>query len=172
MITIRPLTVEDIPVLRELAIRIYRETFSHNNTAENMEAFLATDYSLESFRSEFAEDGSLYFFAEEAGVPVGYLRLRKSTEAESLLGSNTIELHRLYIDPAHQGKRIGTILMEYALELAKGMGVDWIWLGVWEKNPKAQKFYDHWGFERFSQHVFQMGQEAQIDWLLKKRVRN
>jgi ribosomal protein S18 acetylase RimI-like enzyme len=169
--TIRELTRADIPELRGLAIRIYRDTFSGQNSAANMEAFLAKDYSLESFHREFDEPGSSYFFACDDFKPVGYLRLRKSREAEEQLGNNTIELHRLYVDVNYQGHGIGKLLMEFALGHAKKLNVDWLWLGVWEHNPRAQAFYSSWGFERFGEHIFQMGDEAQTDWLLKRRMK-
>jgi diamine N-acetyltransferase len=169
-ITIRELSRSDIPQLRELAIRIYRDTFSGQNSEANMEAFLAKDYSIESFEREFNEVGSEYFFASDGESPVGYLRLRKSDEAERELGHNTIELHRLYIDINYQGHGLGKLLMEFALKRASELNVDWLWLGVWEHNPRAQRFYASWGFERFGEHIFQMGDEAQTDWLLKKKI--
>jgi ribosomal protein S18 acetylase RimI-like enzyme len=170
MIAIRELSRQDIPQLRDLAIRIYRDTFSHQNSAENMEAFLRKDYSLDNFQREFNESGSQYFFACDDDEPVGYLRLRYNTEAEEHLGKNTIELHRIYVDAKYQGQRVGHKLMEFAIEKAKESGVDWLWLGVWEHNPKAQRFYERYGFTRFAEHVFQMGDDAQTDWLMKKRI--
>ena len=135
-----------------------------------MEAFINTDYTLDRFHQEFTEEGSRYFFAEEEGKPAGYLRVRKNNEAEKYLGQNTIELHRIYVDQKYQGKKVGALLMQHALDIAQQLKVDWIWLGVWEKNPRAQKFYEQWGFERFSEHIFQMGDESQTDWLMKKRI--
>lgn len=169
-ITIRELTRDDIPHLRDLAIRIYRDTFSSQNSEENMQAFLQKDYSVESFNREFDEPGSAYFFACDQEIPVGYLRLRRNNEASSYLGDNTIELHRLYVATSHQGKDVGRQLMELAIDYARKLKVDWIWLGVWEHNPRAQRFYAKWGFEKFSTHVFQMGDDAQTDWLMKKRL--
>lgn len=170
MITIRPLTPADIPELRDLAIRIYRETFAHLNTEEDMELFLATDYSVARFEEEFREPHSWYFFAVDGATTAGYLRLRKTSEVEHLLGSNTLELHRIYVDRPFQGKRVGTILMQHAIDMATAQKADWLWLGVWEKNPKAFEFYTRWGFEKFSEHVFQMGSDAQTDWLLRRRI--
>jgi ribosomal protein S18 acetylase RimI-like enzyme len=86
------------------------------------------------------------------------------------LGENTIELQRLYIDTAYHGKQIGKNLMEKALIYARENRYDWIWLGVWERNFNAQHFYAKWGFEKFGEHVFQMGDDPQIDWLLKKKL--
>jgi ribosomal protein S18 acetylase RimI-like enzyme len=70
----------------------------------------------------------------------------------------------------HQGKKIGVKLIELALSYAQHHKFDWIWLGVWEFNYRAQAFYKKFGFERFSQHVFQVGDDPQIDWLLKKKL--
>jgi ribosomal protein S18 acetylase RimI-like enzyme len=60
--------------------------------------------------------------------------------------------------------------MEKALIYARENRYDWIWLGVWERNFNAQHFYAKWGFEKFGEHVFQMGDDPQIDWLLKKKL--
>ncbi len=153
-----------------MAIRIYKDTFSHLNTKEDMETFLATDYSVARFEEEFQLPDSLYYFALVNDQPAGYLRLRKTKEVEHLLGPNTLELHRLYIDAVYQGRKIGALLIQHAIDVATSKKADWIWLGVWEKNLKAQEFYKRWGFEKFSEHVFQMGNDAQTDWLLKKKV--
>src|SRR6187402_519501 len=103
-------------------------------------------------------------------TPAGYLRVRKSNEADYYLGTNTMEIHRLYVDKHFHGKNAGALLMQHALDIARERKVDWVWLGVWEKNLRAQRFYQKWGFERFSEHVFVMGNDAQTDWLLKKKI--
>lgn len=168
--TITELTEDDIPRLRDIAIRIFRDTFTHLNTPENLEAFLERDYSIDSFLKEFAEPGSRYFFISDNDKPAGYLRLRKNKEVYHLLGPNTIEIHRLYVDPEWHGKKVGDQLMQFSIDVGKQDKCDWIWLGVWENNPRAQRFYEKWGFERFSEHDFFMGAEKQTDWLLRKRL--
>jgi ribosomal protein S18 acetylase RimI-like enzyme len=60
--------------------------------------------------------------------------------------------------------------MEKTMDYATSNKFEWIWLGVWEKNYKAQQFYARWGFERFSEHTFWMGDDPQVDWLLKKKL--
>ena len=167
---IKELSSYDIPALQDLAIRIFVDTFSHSNTSENMNAFLEKDYTVENFQKEFKEEQARCFFILDNDVPVGYLRVRKNNEAEHYLGTNTIEIQRLYVDQKFHGKNAGAMLMQHALDIATDLHVDWVWLGVWEKNPRALRFYQKWGFERFSEHVFQMGDEAQTDWLLKKKI--
>ncbi|HMJ71322.1 MAG TPA: GNAT family N-acetyltransferase [Cyclobacteriaceae bacterium] len=167
---IRELTEADIPELREIAIRIASDTFGHLNAPENMEAFLEKDYSTDSFIKEFREPGSRYFFISDDDRTAGYLRLRKSTEVNHILGTNTIELHRIYVDHSYHGKKVGDQLIQFAIDVAKENKHDWIWLGVWEGNPRAQRFYEKWGFEKFSEHDFFMGDDRQTDWLLRKKI--
>jgi diamine N-acetyltransferase len=129
--------------------------------------YLAFMDKLESQSIAPDSDDRLTFLHE--GI-VGFLRLRKSDEVADKLGNNSIELHRLYIHPDYKGMGIGNKLMETALTYSRQSKFDWIWLGVWEKNLNAQKVYAKWGFEKFSEHTFHMGNDAQTDWLMKKAL--
>jgi diamine N-acetyltransferase len=167
---IRPARQEDLVALRGVAVVSYQQTFGPHNTAENMEAFLRDVYSLEQFEKEFLEPQAFCYLAWEGESLAGFLRLRINDEASQYLGSNTVELHRLYLHPDFQGRKIGSKLMEIAISKAQELRVEWMWLGVWERNYKAQAFYSKWGFEKFGEHIFQMGDDPQIDWLMKKKI--
>lgn len=168
MIVIREATFQDIPAMRSVAIASYRDTFEQHNTPENMNAFLEEAYNLETLQKEFSENNSRLFLACEDKEVVGFVRLRESDEAKEQLGANTLELQRLYIATSAQGKSVGKQLMEKAMAYALEKKYEWIWLGVWERNFKAQRFYAHWGFEKFSEHTFWMGDDPQVDWMMKK----
>lgn len=170
--TIRELTPSDIPELRALAIKIFRDTFTATNTPEAMDGYISADYKVENFEREFTEVGQRYFFVcDDSGKAIAYLRLRRNTEADHLLGTNNIELQRIYVDHAYHGQKIADKLMQLAIDIAIENKHEWIWLGVWEHNPRAQKFYIKWGFEKFSEHDFYMGEERQTDWLMKKSLK-
>jgi len=171
-VTIRELTPADIPELRLLAIKIFRDTFTHLNTPEAMEGFISADYKIENFEREFTEPGQRYFFVcDDDGTAIGYLRLRRNTEVDHLLGTNNIEIQRIYVDHAYHGRKVADHLMQLSIDIANENKHEWIWLGVWELNPRAQKFYQKWGFEKFSEHDFYMGKEKQTDWLMRKSLR-
>jgi ribosomal protein S18 acetylase RimI-like enzyme len=170
MIKLRKAKIEELPAVRELAIEVYTDTFAEHNTPENLDAFFKEAYSSEKFNNEFHEPNSVLYIAVDDLKIVGFLRLRNSSEADKYLGKNHIELHRLYIHRDYQGSSVSKMFMEHALKYAREKNHEWIWLGVWEKNFRAQKFYAKWGFERFSEHIFQMGDDPQTDWLLKKRI--
>jgi ribosomal protein S18 acetylase RimI-like enzyme len=170
-VTIRELTTADIPQLRALAIKIFRDTFTQLNTPEAMEGFIAKDYTVENFEKEFGEAGSSTFFICDESKPIGYLRLRRNPEVDHLLGTNNIEIQRIYVDQDYHGRKVGDQLMQFSIDIATKNNHDWIWLGVWEHNPRAQRFYQKWGFEKFSEHDFYMGEERQTDWLMRRSLK-
>lgn len=170
MIEIRQARPADLPELRRVAIETQIATFGPQNSPEIMEAFLAESYSVASFEQEFLEDGNPYYLAWDGEHLAGFIRLRTTDEVAHLLGHKTIEIQRLYVDVNYQGKKVGSALMRFALDYARAQNLEWIWLGVWENNHRAQEFYAHWGFERFSEHIFMMGPDPQTDWLMRFRL--
>jgi ribosomal protein S18 acetylase RimI-like enzyme len=170
MMLIRDAQLKDMSELREVAISSYRDAFAPFNTKENMDAYIEESYTLQILGKELNEPSSKIFLVCEDKKIVGFSRLRESDEVAAMLGSNAIELQRLYVLTAVHGKSAGKFLMESNLTYAREKGYSWIWLGVWERNFRAQQFYKKWGFEKFSEHTFWMGDDPQIDWLLRKKL--
>ena len=56
--------------------------------------------------------------------------------------------------------------MDECIAIAKAKNRDYIWLGVWERNFKAIKFYERFGFKKFGEHEFVLGDDVQTDWLM------
>ena len=154
MINLSLARTQDLDILREMSIQTQLDTFAQFNTPQNMDSYIKTAFSLEQLGKELNERGSVYQIAWEGDEPLGFCRLRLNDEAEAWLGENTIELQRLYVRTMYHGRGVGATLMEDAIAYARLKKYDWIWLGVWERNFKAQEFYQKWGFERFSEHVF------------------
>jgi GNAT superfamily N-acetyltransferase len=146
----------------------YEFTFAPMNSKEDMIVYLNEAFNDEVILSEINERDAVYFIALDRQVPAGYARVRISNEVKETLGAHSLEVHRLYAMPAYLGKGVGALLMKTCLDHALSRGFDWIWLGVWEKNYKAQEFYARWGFEKFGEHDFLMGKDLQTDWLLRK----
>ena len=95
--------------------------------------------------------------------------MKKSDNPEGV-GGKAIELERLYAVQHYIGRQVGKKLMEECVDRAVKMGYQTIWLGVWEKNIRAIKFYEKNGFRKFGEHVFMLGNDAQNDWLMKKTL--
>lgn len=84
---------------------------------------------------------------------------------------NAFEIQRIYILNECQRLGLSKKLFGLALDVAKEGSFDWAWLGVQEHNIKAQGFYRKYGFEKFSEHSFKVGDKVDTDWLLRKALK-
>lgn len=83
-------------------------------------------------------------------------------------GAEAVEIERIYVLQAHQGKKMGQLLYEKAMQVAESAKADYVWLGVWEENARAIGFYKKNGFVAFDKHVFTLGTDEQTDIMMKK----
>ena len=170
-ITISPITKDQLVDLRNLAMQTFTETFKHDNSPQQLEAYYETTYSEESLSKELANPESFYYFVKVDGKPVGFLMTNVGQAQTEHLLEDAYEIQRIYVLQDYQGMGLGKRLFEFALQEAKKLGKTWVWLGVWEKNFKAQKFYAKYGFEKFDEHAFPVSEDkVDLDWLLKKKL--
>ncbi|MGT2930563.1 GNAT family N-acetyltransferase [Streptococcus dentasini] len=153
-------------------MQTFRETFAHDNTEEQLQAYFDSALALERLREELACSESSYTFAEVDGQKAGFLKTNTGSAQTETELDDAFEIQRIYVLQKFQGLGIGKMLFEFALKEAKKSGASWVWLGVWEKNFKAQRFYAKYGFEKFSQHAFPVSEDkVDVDWLLKKKLK-
>ena len=162
----------DIPALSNLCADTFRETFSHDNTEEELQAFFDEAYNHDVLKSELAHSESETYLAYVDDVLAGYLKVNWGDAQTEHELENAFEVQRMYVLKVYHGQGVGKALFEKALRIAESGDFDWAWLGVWEKNYKAQRFYKCYGFEKFGEHQFIVTPEkVDIDWLLKKSLR-
>lgn len=167
---IKKCSLDDILDLQKIYRQTFYETFSEQNSEENMRIFLDKAYNEEKLKSEIEDKESETFLAVENQKILGVLKINTgNAETESGL-ENSLEIQRIYILKESKGLGIGTVFMNLAEKKARELGVSFIWLGVWEKNFPAQKFYTDKGFRRFSEHAFVLGDDIQTDFLMKKEL--
>jgi ribosomal protein S18 acetylase RimI-like enzyme len=170
-ITIRPAHIGDGDILRQLSIVTFTDTFAAFNTAEDMQLYIEKYFSHENLLEELADERNFFFIAYVREEPIGYLKLRLPLEKLPVLkGNNSIELERIYVLERWQGTGLGYRLMQFAFDYSRRRGFDTLWLGVWEKNEKAIRFYKKLGFEIFGQHEFTLGTDKQNDFLMRKTL--
>jgi ribosomal protein S18 acetylase RimI-like enzyme len=169
-ISIRVATRNDAALIADLSRVTFYETFAGQNTKENMDKFMNEQFTRDKLMKEVGTDSNIFLVAEVNGETVGYARLRESPEPKELKEKPAIELARIYSVQSRIGKGVGSALMEKCIEVAIQQNKKTIWLGVWEKNEHAISFYERWGFEKFSEHEFILGDDVQTDWLMKKAL--
>ena len=167
METIRQCSENDLEILRELSAETFRETFAPMNTPEDMKAYLESSFIAEKFRRELRDVSTTFFLLYSGGKAAGYLKLNDAPSQTDINDPASLEVERIYVLAEFQGCGFGALLMDKAVSVARERGRDYLWLGVWEKNEKAQGFYRKRGFYRIGEHSFVIGSDRQTDYLMR-----
>lgn len=167
-IVINRASIEDLETIQKLGKETFSETFGKSNSEEAMKKYLEESFSTEKLRSELNNPDSLFFIAWEEDNPIGYLKLNVGNAQTELQDETALEIERIYVKSSHHGKKVGQLLYDQSLEVAQQFNKRYIWLGVWEKNPRAVNFYTKNGFVEFDKHIFRLGDDEQTDLMMKK----
>ncbi len=166
------ITTNEIDQLQKIGRQTFYETFSTGNTQENMQKYLDERFSIEKLTAELNDKNAIFYFAQLENKIVGYLKINFGDSKTELKDDKSLEIERIYVLKEFQGKKIGQILYDKAIEIAKQKDADYIWLGVWEENPRAIKFYKKNGFIEFDKHIFKLGNDEQTDIMMKLKLTN
>jgi ribosomal protein S18 acetylase RimI-like enzyme len=168
--SIRIATAADVEMLTELAWRTFHDAFAPMNSPENLEAYMKSNFSRQIISEQLADPRATFLIAEIEATPVAFAKLYKGDIPACVEGVAPIELERFYVDRQFHGKGVAQTLMEACFDSARESGHKTVYLGVWENNHRAIAFYRKCGFEVVGSHVFQMGDEAQNDFLMERSL--
>lgn len=166
-IQIRRLFLSDIKALRQISRHTFAESFSSLNSKENMRLYLKNSFSAGKLKSELSNDCSEFYAAELGQQIIGYLKINFGQAQTELKDKNALEVERIFVLNTYQRQNVGQQLLEKSLEIARQRSVEYVWLGVWEKNQGAIRFYERNGFISFDSHFFKLGNDRQTDIMMK-----
>ena len=171
-VNIRKANSDDAEMLTELGYKTYWDTFHAHpeNDPEDFADYMEKAFNLDQIRTELADENSTFLVAEVEDEAVGYAKLDLFNTEDEIKAEKPIELNRIYSSQEFIGKGIGQKLLDESLKIAGEFGCDVIWLGVWELNPRAIRFYEKNGFYKVGTHIFQMGSDKQTDLLMQKEL--
>jgi GNAT superfamily N-acetyltransferase len=164
---LRKAYLSDLPELVGLARTSFVQAFTAGNKPENVQAYLAQAFTVEQFTLEMQEPASTFMVASWEERLVGYTKLNLADAQADIQDADSVEVARLYTLEEVWGKGVGQLLLEAAISYAKLEGKTWLWLGVWEHNVRAIRFYEKNGLRIFGSHPFPFGDEIQNDWLMR-----
>ncbi|MEY3209167.1 MAG: hypothetical protein RL064_1198 [Bacteroidota bacterium] len=166
-ISILDATINDLELLQKIGRQTFSETFAASNSLENMTKYLEEGFSSEKLLGELTNINAAFYIARSEMEVVGYLKLNFGQSQTELKDSKALEIERIYVLKEFQGKNIGQLLYEKAIQIANQNNAEYVWLGVWEENEKAIKFYTKNGFVAFDKHIFKLGDDEQTDIMMK-----
>jgi len=169
---IRTAVPGDADTLAALAERTFRDTFADDNAPDDIAAYVSEAFSRARIRTELSDDANTFLlaFIDGEDEPAGYAKLRTGSGDPSVAGLAPVELQRLYVTRSTIGRGVGAALMQASLDTARRAGHRTIWLGVWERNPRAIAFYEQWEFAKVGAHEFTLGSDVQTDLIMARTL--
>jgi ribosomal protein S18 acetylase RimI-like enzyme len=159
--------LEDLQVLVEISVNTFISAFEKQNDPEDFKVYMATAFSKEQIKKELLDENTSFYLVYNEKDLVGYFKLNEKEAQTEPLGKASIEIERIYVLDEFQGQQIGKQMLLKTIEIAKEKRLTFIWLGVWEKNTAAIRFYERHGFTKFDMHSFYIGSDKQTDWLMR-----
>lgn len=163
-------SLNELETIQQLGRETFSETFAQSNTTADMKRYLEENFNEHKVRTELSNPDSIFFIAWEDEKAVGYLKVNSRNAQTEIQDHTALEIERIYVRSSHHGKKVGQLLYEKALEIAEDLNKSYVWLGVWEENPRAIRFYEKNGFVAFDKHIFKMGNDEQTDIMMKKNL--
>jgi ribosomal protein S18 acetylase RimI-like enzyme len=167
-ITIKKVKLTDLNALLMFSTKTFFDAFFHLNKRDDMFAYAARHLTADKLRQELSNPLSHFYFAFIDQEIIGYVKLNLGAAQSDLQDAQSLEIERIYVSRFYQGKQVGKRFLHLAMRMAKKNKLQYIWLGVWDKNHKAISFYKKHGFEQFGQHDFMLGNDLQCDVLMRK----
>ena len=170
LVTFKPVTTADVELLVNISRETFFAAFAHLNNANDMEVYAAVSFNHQQLKKELNTAGAKFIFAMLDHEVVGFMKLNTGTAQNEFKDMNSLEVERLYVLSAYQGKQIGSQMLKFALAMALTYQHESIWLGVWEHNHSAIRLYERMGFSHCGSHDFMLGNDRQTDLLMKKTL--
>lgn len=165
---IQKASVNDLHALVAIGKETFFETFAESNTKEDMEKYLQENFNSGKMLKELNNPCSFFYIAWDDSTAIGYLKINFDGAQTEIQNKDSLEIERIYVKDAYHGKKAGQLLYEKAIEIAVLKKKKTVWLGVWEENPRAIRFYEKNGFTAFDKHIFKMGGDEQTDIMMRK----
>ena len=135
------------------------------------EDYCRASFSREKISTEFATPGMEFYLVYLENKLAGYLKLNLNRQpADWVEPGPTLQLERVYVSADVQSRGLGAALLAFTEARARAIGADWVWLSVWQKSPRSIAFYERNGYAIFGIETFWVGDDAQPDWLMRKKL--
>lgn len=169
-IVLRKITIADLVELQTISKQTFYETFADLNGADDMQKYLDNNLSIDQLKVELSDENSEFYFASADKKVIGYLKINFGPAQTEINDKSALEIERIYVLKDFHGKKVGQILFNKVIDIAKQTKAGYVWLGVWEKNLRAINFYKKNGFLEFDQHIFKLGDDEQTDIMMRLKL--
>jgi diamine N-acetyltransferase len=169
-IEVRNASYPDARLLSVLAATTFYEAYFEQDAPHDLATYIGESFDLDVIKSQLNDPDSTFLIVFLDEKAVGYARLIAGSRHPSIATNRTIELKRIYILERVWRKGVGEKLLEHCMAIARQFGNDSIWLGVWERNERARRFYEKQGFVKTGTLEFPYGDSVGINDVMEKML--
>lgn len=157
--------------LADVAARTFPLACPPSVAPEDVAAFVTENLSPERFADYLADPGRVVLTAVEDNRIIGYAMIIRGVPDDpdvsaAVADRPSIELSKLYVLPESHGGTVSAALMSAVLERARTLGAASVWLGVNQRNGRAQRFYAKHGFAVTGTKSFRLGGHIEADYVM------
>ena len=160
-------TLRHLDRLQWISQKTFADAFEHQNDPNDFQEYMDSAFSKTKLQHELEDPNSDFYFAFRGKDLIGYFKLNVLNAQTDVRKAEAVELERIYVLKEFQGLKIGKWMLDEVKSLARQKKKEFLWLGVWELNPAAIRFYKKHGFAKFGEHPYYIGDDKQIDWLMR-----
>ena len=165
-----PVTLSEILDLQEISRQTFFDAFASVNEEEDMRHYLEVNLSIEQLTSELNQAATSFYFAKNGNEILAYLKLNEADVQTEKRNIPSMEIERIYVRKEFQNMGVGQFLLDHSIQITKDKQLKIIWLGVWEHNVSAIRFYERNQFQFFGKHSFILGSDEQTDLLMERHL--
>ncbi len=154
-------------VLVTLSKETFTKAFEKDNDPQDFKLYISTAFSKETLLEQLRNHDSFFYFVYLKNIVIGYVKMNQHEAQTDIKSDDGMELERIYILDEFQSKGYGKWILDKLIHLGLQAYKSFLWLGVWEKNEKAIRFYQRHGFAKFGTHPYYIGKDKQTDWLMR-----
>jgi ribosomal protein S18 acetylase RimI-like enzyme len=166
-IRLEQIEVSHLAQLQQIGTETFTEAFAGANNPEDFRQYLEEAFDADRLRRELTNPESRFFFLYDGGHLIGYSKINTGQAQTELKDPDGMEIERIYVRGAAQGRGLGTWMLDRLKAIARAEGMSYLWLGVWEENHDAIRFYKQHGFVTFGKHPYYVGSDRQMDWMMR-----
>nr|MBO2489061.1 GNAT family N-acetyltransferase [Gammaproteobacteria bacterium] len=165
---IRRAETRDASRLAQLGAATFAETFGHLYPPEDLQTYLSSKHSVETWSRVLADPSRAVWLAELEQTPIAYVSVGPCKLPVKDLEETAGEVKQLYVLAPYQNLKLGSRLFETAVQWLEEQGRHPIYLGVWSQNFGAQRFYARYGFTKVGDYGFPVGKTVDHEFILKR----
>ena len=162
----------DLVILIDISKKTFKDAFEKDNNPSDFKIYVNAAFEKKNILNQLENKNTSFYFVFKDEQLVGYMKLNVNEAQTDIKSDDSIELERIYVLQEFQGQQIGRRMVAKAITMARYQKKKYIWLGVWEKNTEAIRFYEKQGFVKFNTHPYYIGKDKQTDWLMRYDLTN